>query len=917
MKAIELPKAYDPKDFEDRIYAMWKSGGYFAPRMDAAAEGSAAPAGSVSTSASPAAASSGESAVRQDPFVIVIPPPNVTGVLHMGHGLNNSLQDVLIRYWRMKGRPTLWVPGTDHAGIATQNVVERRLKEKGLGRHDLGREKFIEETWKVKEEHHAIISKQLEKIGSSCDWSRERFTMDEGCSRAVREVFVGLYERDLMYKGEYLVNWCPSCGTALADDEVDHEERMGGLWEIRYPLSGGGGHLTVATTRPETMFGDTAVAVHPEDDRYKSYIGRKVKLPLTDREIPVIADAYVDREFGTGCLKITPAHDPNDFEIGNRHHLERINVLTDDGRMNGSAPEFVQGLPAKEARKKTVEKLEAEGFLASHKEHSHQVGHCYRCNTVVEPYLSTQWFVRMKPLADKALAAWQAGELQFFPKKWENTYRHWLENIRDWCVSRQIWWGHQIPAWTCKNCGALHVLREDPEVCPKCGSSELERDPDVLDTWFSSWLWPFSTIGWPDVLDSNGKPKPGSDLAKFYPTAALVTGYDIIFFWVARMIMAGLEFMGDVPFRDIYITGLVRDKQGRKMSKSLGNGIDPLDVVNTYGADAMKFTLAYLSAQGEDIPMDMETSKLGSKFANKIWNATRFILMNLEGRNLADPADAERRIADRWILHRLNEAVKAVDAAMAAYRFDDMAHAVYEYFWNDYCDWYVECAKLGLYGEDDAEKDRTATMLIYVLEESLKLLHPFLPFITEEIWGKINPNREPLIVAPYPEADAARENPAAEASFGVLKELVTAVRTMRSEFTIPPSKDVKVRVEITGEAGDALAGTEEIAAMLVKSDDFAVAAEGESFEGSLAAVGRGFTAHVFIKNLIDIEAAADRFRKSIQKAAGLIEGKKKKLSNENFVSRAPEDIIAKEKESLAEMEDALERSAAYLAALES
>ncbi|RKX86564.1 MAG: valine--tRNA ligase, partial [Spirochaetes bacterium] len=753
-----------------------------------------------------------------------------------------------------------------------------------------------------------------EKIGASCDWSRERFTMDEGCSDAVREVFVTLYERDLIYKGEYLVNWCPSCGTALADDEVDHSEKQGGLWEIHYQLSDGSGRLTVATTRPETMFGDTALAVHPEDERYRAFVGKTVKLPIVGREIPIIADAYVDREFGTGCLKITPAHDPNDFEIGNRHNLERISVLNGDGTMSAAVPEFIRGLTAKEARKLTVERLESEGSLGEYKDHSHQVGHCYRCSTVVEPFLSDQWFVRMKPLAEKALAAWQNGEVVFYPRKWENTYRHWLENIRDWCVSRQIWWGHQIPAWTCKSCGTLHVLRENPETCPKCGSAEMERDPDVLDTWFSSWLWPFSTLGWPEKTP---------DLKTFFPTTALVTGYDIIFFWVARMIMAGLEFMGEVPFRDIYITGLVRDKKGRKMSKSLGNGIDPLDIVDTYGADAMKFTLAYLSAQGEDLPMDNDTIKLGSKFANKIWNATRFILMNMEGRELVDlgcigeQQTEQLNIADRWILHRLNQAVKTVDGAMASYRFDDMAHAVYEYFWNDYCDWYVESAKIGLYGDDEDEKNRTATMLIHVLKESLKLLHPFLPFITEEIWGKLPGDKKPLIVTAYPEVDESLEDAEAETAFGIMKELVTGIRTLRSEFTVPPSKQVKVRVEAAGGTAEALNETLDIAGMLVRSDDFTLMESGVSLDGSLAVVGRGFTAHVFIKDLIDVDAAVQRFRKSLDKTVKLIEAKKKKLSNENFVSRAPEDIILKEKASLAEMEDTVERSAAYLKALES
>ncbi len=514
----------------------------------------------------------------------------------------------------------------------------------------------------------------------------------------------------------------------------------------------------------------------------------------------------------------------------------------------------------------------------------------------------------MKPMADKALAAWQNEELEFFPKKWENTYRHWLENIRDWCVSRQIWWGHQIPAWTCKSCGSMHVLREDPTECPKCGSSELERDPDVLDTWFSSWLWPFSTLGWPEKTE---------DLARFYPTSTLVTGYDIIFFWVARMIMAGIEFTNEVPFKDIYITGLVRDSKGRKMSKSLGNGLDPLDVVDAYGADAMKFTLAYLSAQGEDLPMDLDTSKIGSKFANKIWNATRFILMNMEGRELVDFAAAEKNIADRWILHRLNEAVKTVQSAMASYRFDDMAHAVYEYFWNDYCDWYVEAAKLGLYGDDEDEKNRTATMLIHVLEESLKLMHPFLPFITEEIWSKLPGDRDPLIITAYPEADSSSEDTEVQAAFGALQEMVSGIRTLRSEFSVPPGQYAKVRVEITGAAGEALKGTEATAGMLVRSDDVAIVGEGETLDGSLAVIGRGFTAHVFIKDLIDVNAAIERFQKSLDKMTGLIEGKKKKLTNEKFVSRAPEDIIAKEKAQLAEMEDSAIRSAAYLAALES
>ncbi|MDP3176519.1 MAG: valine--tRNA ligase, partial [Spirochaetaceae bacterium] len=574
MKAIELAKAYDPKSFEDRIYAAWRESGLFQP--------------------------AGEPGKK--PFVIVIPPPNVTGVLHMGHGLNNSLQDIVIRFHRMLGEPTLWVPGMDHAGIATQHVVEKKLRAKGIDRRDLGREKFVEETWKVSNEHHDIIKKQLEKIGSSCDWSRERFTLDEGLSKAVREVFVTLYERGLIYRGKYLVNWCTSCGTALSDDEVEHEDASGAMHHIRYPLESGTtpdgkDHIEIATTRPETLLGDTAVAAHPEDERYKALVGKKVRLPLTDRLIPIIADAYVDREFGTGLVKITPGHDPNDFEVGKRHDLPQINILNPDGTLNDAVPAKYRGMKVKEARMAVVEDLKALGLYVAEKPITHSVGHCYRCHTTVEPYLSEQWFVKMKPLAEKALKAWRDGEVRFYPQRWENTYENWLTKVRDWCISRQLWWGHRVPVWYCDHCGKFVVAREEPLECPYCKSTELRQDEDVLDTWFSSWLWPFSTLGWP---------KDTADLRKYYPTTTLVTGFDIIFFWVARMIMAGLEFTGQVPFRDICMTTLVRDKQGRKMSKSLGNGFDPLEVVDEYGADALKFTVAFLYTSTQDILMDKE-----------------------------------------------------------------------------------------------------------------------------------------------------------------------------------------------------------------------------------------------------------------------------------------------------------------------
>ncbi|MDC7234827.1 MAG: valine--tRNA ligase [Spirochaetales bacterium] len=881
MKAIELEKTYNPGEFEDRIYTYWEDGGYFKPAGDDSKE----------------------------PFVIVIPPPNVTGVLHMGHGLNNSLQDILIRYQRMQGRPTLWVPGTDHAGIATQNVVERKLKEKGLGRHDLGREKFLEETWKVKDEHHSIITKQLKKIGASCDWSRERFTMDEGLSGAVREVFVSLYERGLIYKGEYLVNWCPSCGTALADDEVDHEEANGALHHVKYPLSDGSGHIEVATTRPETMFGDTAVAVHPDDDRYRDLVGKTLDLPLTDKKIKIITDSYCNMEFGSGAVKITPAHDPNDWEIGNRHNLERVNILNGDGTLNSNVPESFVGMDVKTARKATIKALEEGGFLTKIEDQPHQVGHCYRCSTVIEPYMSDQWFVRMSGMAEKALNAWKEDRVRFYPKRWENTYTHWLEGIRDWCISRQLWWGHRIPAWTCGDCGEIMVTREDPESCSKCGSSNIEQDPDVLDTWFSSWLWPFSTLGWPEKTE---------DLDTFFPTSTLVTGYDIIFFWVARMIMSSEEFLGQAPFRDIYITPLVRDKQGRKMSKSLGNGIDPLDIVDQYGADAMKFTLAYLSAQGQDIPLEMDDIKLGSRFCNKVWNASRYILMNLEGRELMDIKDVELKAADKWIYHRLNSAIRNVNKAVEAYRFDDMSHSVYEFFWNDFCDWYVEASKLYLYNKDDREKDRAVTVLLDVLNKSLRLLHPFMSFLTEEIFQKLPGVNEPLITAAYPEADDTLDNSELEKQFTQLQDLVQSVRTFRSEFNIPPAKDIKVRIKTDDqELAGFLASEGALVSSLIHCDDFGVLSDGEDAIGSVTAVGKTFEAFLYIRDMIDVDKEIARLTKNIAKNEKLLVSTEKKLGNEKFTSRAPEDVIAKEKEKLEEFRNAIEKMNTYLKELKS
>jgi valyl-tRNA synthetase len=875
MKAVELDKNYKPEDFEDRIYQEWMDKGCFKPAGDDS----------------------------KDPFVIVIPPPNVTGVLHMGHGLNNSLQDVLIRYYRMQQRPTLWVPGTDHAGIATQNVVERKLLKEGKNRRDMGREKFLEETWKVKEEHHTIITRQLMKIGASCDWSRERFTMDEGLSKAVREVFVTLYERDLLYKGEYLVNWCPSCGTALADDEVDHEEVQGKLFDIAYPLSDGSGEIVVSTTRPETMFGDTAVAVHPDDERYKHLDGQTVDLPLTNRKIKIIADTYCRMDFGSGAVKMTPAHDPNDWEVGRRHDLEKINVLNPDATMNENTPENIQGLTTKEARKQTLKDLEAGGFLRGDKDNPHQVGHCYRCNTTVEPYMSDQWFVRMGPMAEKAIKAWEKDEIRFYPKKWENTYNRWLEGIRDWCISRQLWWGHRIPAWTCTDCGEFMVSRTDLTACTKCGSTKIDQDPDVLDTWFSSWLWPFSTLGWPEKTP---------DLEKFFATTALVTGYDIIFFWVARMIMASLEFMGEVPFTDIYMTGLVRDAQGRKMSKSLGNGLDPLEIVDQYGADAMKFTLVYLSGQGEDIPVGLDTFQIGSKFCNKIWNATRYILMNLEGRELIPMDQLKLKTVDKWIYHRLNEAVKNMETSFESYRFDAMGHGIYEYFWNDFCDWYVEASKLYLYSDDEAEKNRAVTVILNVLEESLRFMHPFLSFLTEEIYSRLPNTEGKIITAWYPQVKEDRENPALAANFELLQDLVQKVRTLRSEFTIPPSKKIKLAVRCDKDLLTFFEDASDLIASLVKAEQIEFTTTEKKIAGAVTTVGKGFEAHALIRDLIDLDKEMGRMKKTLEKNRQMLGQTEKKLSNERFTSRAPAEVIAKEKDKLEEFKQAITKMEAYL-----
>ena len=882
MKAIELEKTYNPKDFEQRIYEQWVEDGNFKP-----------------------ADKDGK------PFVIVMPPPNVTGILHMGHALNNSLQDTLTRYYRMTGRPTLWLPGTDHAGIATQNVVERQLAKEGLRRQDLGREKFVERTWQVKEKHHDIIVNQLKTIGASCDWSRERFTMDEGLSKAVRETFVSLYERGLIYKGLYLVNYCPHCGTALADDEVVHQEDTGHLFDVRYPFADGSGYITVATTRPETMFGDQAVAVNPDDERYKSLVGKMLHLPLTNRDIPIIADSFVGIEFGTGMVKITPAHDPNDWECGKRHNLEPLNILNPDGTLNDVCPEQFRGMPAEEARMKVAKVLEEQGYLVKCEEYKHEVGHCYRCNTTVEPYMSEQWFVKMRPLAEKALKAWKDGDIRFYPRRWENTYSNWLENIRDWCISRQLWWGHRIPVWYCEDCGAMMVKREDPCCCEKCGSKNIKQDPDVLDTWFSSWLWPFSTLGWPQDTD---------DIRRFFPTSTLVTAYDIIFFWVSRMIMASLEFMGQVPFRDIYITGLVRDKKGRKMSKSLGNGIDPLDVVNLYGADAMKFTICYLATQGQDVLVDMDSFKLGSRFANKIWNATRYLLMNLEGRNLVKIDPSKFTAVDKWIYHSLNENVRKVRDAIELYKFNEAAQAVYDFFWNDFCDWYVEASKISLYSGDDAEKDRIVSILMDILAESMKMMHPLLSFLTEEIWSKLPNTEGKVISSSFPEYLESRKYPAEAQMMVSMQEMVRGIRNMRAELGIGAERKLRmvVKLDQAGELSAFMKSHVDLLKVFANAEELLIDDENTlDVQGAFPIAGSGFETYVFVRDAIDVEKEIARLNSEISKTEALLDVVQKKLSNEKFMSNAKQEAIDKELSKKAEFEEKIEKASKHIEVLRS
>ncbi|MBR7064214.1 MAG: valine--tRNA ligase [Treponema sp.] len=921
MNAIELEKVYNPKDFEERLYKKWNDEGYFKPASDESSPVHEFYKKNIQV-LTPL-----ERAKKS--YTVVIPPPNVTGVLHVGHGLNNALQDIVVRYHRMKGDNTLWVTGTDHAGIATQNVVEKALKKEGKRRSDLGREKFLERTWKLKDEHHAIIVEQQKKLGNSTDWSRERFTMDEGLSKAVRNVFVTLYERGLIYRGNYLVNWCPRCTTALSDDEVEHIDKNGAMYHIYYEYEDGAApdgstKIEIATTRPETLLGDTAVAVNPSDERYKNIVGKKLKLPLTNRVIPIIADSYVDKEFGTGMVKITPAHDPNDFQVGKRNNLDILNILNPDGTLNENVPEKYRGLSCAEARKIIIKDLEEQGLFKAEEKITHSVGHCYRCNTVVEPFLSDQWFVKMQPLAEKALKAWQDGKIKFFPKKWENTYKVWLENIRDWCISRQLWWGHRIPVWYCKDCNEMTVSRVDVKECAKCKSKNIFQDEDVLDTWFSSWLWPFTTLGWPEKT---------SDLEKFFPTTALVTAYDIIFFWVSRMIMASLEFMGDVPFRDIYIHGLVRDKQGRKMSKSLGNGIDPLEIISLYGSDAFKFTLGFMCAQGQDVLVDKDSFKLGSRFSNKVWNASRYILSNLEGRTLRPIKDSDLTDLDKWIYGQLNACVKKVRDALENYRYNEAASSLYEYFWNEYCDWYVEATKLSFKNGDEAEKDRAASVLLNVLEENMRLLHPFIPFVTEEIYShlplkEIVQNRElangnkiisqslycgMLIAAPYPEEVGTRDDKIISDRFNILREFIKGVRSLRVECGLDPAKKINVDVLLeSGSESVIIKEKVEVVKLLAGIADvnFILATKTKS----IGFVGKGFEAFLQLDESINREHLKEKFEKEETEASAILQRARAKLSGK-FAEHAAKELVEAERAKVEENERKIQKLESYIASL--
>ena len=865
----ELAKTYDPKGIEDRLYKKWEDNGYFHAQADRS----------------------------KKPFTIVMPPPNITGQLHMGHALDNTMQDILIRYKRMQGYNALWQPGTDHAAIATEVKVIDSLKKQGIDKNDLGREGFLEKCWEWKDEYGSRIINQLKKMGSSADWSRERFTMDKGCSDAVLEVFIKLYEKGLIYKGSRIVNWCPVCKTSISDAEVEHEEQYGFFWHINYPVVGEAGRFVeIATTRPETLFGDTAVAVNPDDERYQDIIGKMLKLPMTDREIPVIADSYVDKEFGTGCVKITPAHDPNDFEVGKRHNLEEIVVINDDATMNSKAGKYA-GMDRYECRKALVEDLEKEGLLVKVVPHSHNVGTHDRCGTTVEPMIKQQWFVKMDDLIKPAVEGVKNGDIKLLPKRMEKTYFNWTDNIRDWCISRQLWWGHRIPAYYCDECGEMVVSKNAPEKCPKCGCTHMTQDPDTLDTWFSSALWPFSTLGWPEKTE---------DLDYFYPNDVLVTGYDIIFFWVIRMIFSGYEQMGKAPFHTVLFHGLVRDSQGRKMSKSLGNGIDPLEVIDKYGADALRLTLITGNAPGNDMRFYWERVEASRNFANKVWNASRFIMMNLEGMEVTKPAISDLAPEDKWILSAVNTLTKDVTENMDKFELGIAVQKVYDFIWDEFCDWYIEIAKVRTYKKDEDARAANSALwtLRTVLGQALKLLHPYMPFITEEIYCTLNPQEETIMLADWPVYKEEWNFPAEEEMLAHVKELVKGIRNLRTEMDVPPSRKAKVFIVSEDKAlCETFESMKKTYQNLISASEVDVQSDKAGIgEDAVSVVIPGAVVYMPLEDLVDMEKEKERLLKEEERLKKELARSHGMLNNEKFVSKAPAAKIQEEKDKLAKYE---------------
>lgn len=871
---MEINKTYAPQDIEKKWYQTWEERGYFAPRGEG------------------------------KPFTILIPPPNVTGILHIGHVLNNTLQDVVVRYHRMNGEPTLWLPGVDHAGIATQNMVEKQLAKEGKSRHQLGREALVERIWQWKHEKGGIIIDQLKLLGASCDWSRQRFTMDEMLSRAVKEVFVSLYEDGLIYKGKYIINWCPRCVTALANDEVEHADESGKLWHIRYPFAEGEGSVSVATTRPETMLGDVAVAVNPKDKRYQNLIGKDLILPLTGRKIPVIADDYVDKEFGTGCVKVTPAHDPNDFEIGQRHNLEQLLVLDEHGIMNEAAGADFAGLERYACREKILALLAEQGLLEKTETHEHAVGHCYRCDTVIEPYLSDQWFVKMQPLARRAIEVVETGEIRFQPERWTKVYMHWMNNIRDWCISRQIWWGHRIPAYYCDTCGHMMVAKDMPEKCADCASTKLHQDEDVLDTWFSSWLWPFSTMGWPDESE---------DQTRFLPTQVLITAPEIIYLWVARMIMSTLHFKNMIPFDTVLLHGTVRDEIGRKMSKSLGNSPDPIDIIQHVGADALRFSMIFNTPKGADVAYSDAILEGGRNFANKIWNAYRFIMMNVnEIEGLPREDELQLELADRWIISRLNEVTAEARGHYENLRLNDAAQCIFQFVWDDYCSWYIELAKDRLKEEAEQSSRLTAKyVLLDVMQASMRLLHPIMPFISEEIWQSIKEifpiQEEALIIAKFPLADSALINPAIADEMSLAQESITAIRNLRKQINLPPATLVKIVVRTAETKQNSLfEDYQTYFQRLARVEEIRSGTAVAKPKPAISAVVRNIEIFLPLSGLLDLSVERERMQKQIDKLAKEVQGIQNKLNNANFINNAKPEVVGKEREKFSEVNTKLE-----------